>query len=57
MATEKRPGREKAPAEEQAEKRRAETEEEADLKRREYRDEKGEIHHHTKKYMEQHEKK
>jgi hypothetical protein len=28
--------------------------EEADLKRREYRDEKGEVHHHTKTYMEQH---
>jgi hypothetical protein len=29
-------------------------EEEADLKRREYRGEDGEIHHHTKTYMEQH---
>ena len=29
--------------------------EEGDLKSREYRDEKGEVHHHTKKYMEQHE--
>lgn len=26
----------------------------ADLKRREYRDEKGEVHHHTRTYMEQH---
>jgi hypothetical protein len=26
----------------------------ADLKEREYRDEKGEIHHHTKIYQEQH---
>jgi hypothetical protein len=31
--------------------------EEADLRRREYRDEKGEVHHHTKTYMEQHGKK
>jgi hypothetical protein len=29
--------------------------EESDLKEREYRDEKGEIHHHTRTYMEQHE--
>ena len=29
-------------------------EEEADLKRREYRGEDGEIHHHTRTYMEQH---
>jgi hypothetical protein len=28
--------------------------EDADLKQREYRDEKGEIHHHTRTYMEQH---
>lgn len=28
--------------------------EDADLKRREYRDEKGEVHHHTRTYMEQH---
>jgi hypothetical protein len=28
--------------------------EQEDLKRREYRDEKGEIHHHTKAYMERH---
>ena len=28
--------------------------EEAELKRREYRDEKGEVHHHTRTYMEQH---
>jgi len=27
-----------------------------DLKQREYRDEKGEVHHHTKTYMEQHKK-
>jgi hypothetical protein len=26
----------------------------SDLKQREYRDEKGEIHHHTRTYMEQH---
>ncbi|HJU15312.1 MAG TPA: hypothetical protein VJ770_02475 [Stellaceae bacterium] len=31
--------------------------EEADLKRREYRDEKGEVHHHTRTYEEQHGKK
>jgi hypothetical protein len=31
--------------------------ESADLKRREYRDEKGEVHHHTKTYMEDHGKK
>jgi hypothetical protein len=28
--------------------------EQEDLKRREYRDEKGEVHHHTRTYMEQH---
>jgi hypothetical protein len=28
--------------------------EDADLKQREYRDEKGEVHHHTRTYMEQH---
>ncbi len=28
--------------------------ENADLKRREYRDEKGEVHHHTRTYMDQH---
>jgi hypothetical protein len=28
--------------------------EDQDLKSREYRDEQGEVHHHTKKYMEQH---
>ncbi|HEX7837364.1 MAG TPA: hypothetical protein VF469_07875 [Kofleriaceae bacterium] len=27
----------------------------SDLKEREYRDSEGQIHHHTKKYMEQHE--
>jgi hypothetical protein len=26
-----------------------------DLQRREYRDKEGEVHHHTKKYMEEHE--
>jgi hypothetical protein len=29
----------------------------ADLKEREYKDEKGEVHHHTKTYMEDHEGK
>ncbi len=28
--------------------------EDADLKQREYRDEKGEVHHHTRTYMQQH---
>lgn len=28
--------------------------EDADLKSREYRDDKGEVHHHTRTYMEQH---
>lgn len=29
--------------------------ESSDLKEREYRDSQGQVHHHTKKYMEQHE--
>ena len=29
--------------------------EDADLKEREYRDERGNVHHHTRTYMEQHE--
>lgn len=29
--------------------------ESSDLKEREYRDNQGQVHHHTKKYMEQHE--
>lgn len=31
--------------------------ENADLKQREYRDDKGEVHHHTKTYMEDHDRK
>jgi hypothetical protein len=52
MATRKENQTEKKAAPQQGEQRSSE--EERDLKEREYRDSKGELHHHTHKYMEQH---
>jgi len=37
------------------EPRKDEERESSDLAQREYRDSQGQVHHHTKKYMEQHE--
>ncbi|NEX94698.1 hypothetical protein [Caulobacter sp. 17J65-9] len=38
----------------QAQGQRTEAQAQSDLKAREYRDDKGQVHHHTQSYMDQH---